>query len=143
MNILFTTAAFIVALAILIVFHEYGHYLAACLCRVKVLRFSVGFGRPVWLRRLGRDRTEWAVAILPIGGYVKMLDEQEGPVDAEELPRAFNRQPVWKRFAIVSAGPIANFLLAIFLYWALFLHGAQEAKPIVGAPEAGSVAAAA
>jgi len=142
MSVLFSLAAFIVALAILIVIHEFGHYTVARLCGVKVLRFSVGFGNPIWLRRLGFDRTEWAIGALPIGGYVKMLDEHEGPVNAEELPRAFNRQHVWKRFAIVSAGPIANFLLAIVLYWLLFLQGVQEAKPIVEAPETGTVAAA-
>lgn len=142
MSILITLVAFIVALAILIVIHEYGHYVVARLCGVKVLRFSVGFGNPIWLRRLGSDRTEWAIGALPIGGYVKMLDENEGPVNAEELPRAFNRQNVWKRFAIVSAGPIANFLLAIVLYWLLFLQGVQEAKPIVDAPDVGTVASA-
>ncbi|MBI2958888.1 MAG: RIP metalloprotease RseP [Betaproteobacteria bacterium] len=142
MSFLSTTVAFIVALAILIVIHEYGHYLVARLCGVKVLRFSVGFGTPIWSRRMGADRTEWVIGALPIGGYVKKLDEGEAPVAAEELPRAFNRQSVWKRFAIVSAGPIANFLLAIVLYWALFLQGVQEAKPIVEAPEAGTVAAA-
>lgn len=143
MNALITVAAFLVALAVLIIIHEYGHYLVARLAGVKVLRFSVGFGRPLWLRRSGADATEWAVCAVPLGGYVKMLDEHEGPVAPEELHRAFNRQSVWRRIAIVSAGPLANFLLAVVLYWMLFLHGVPEAKPIVGAPEPGSIAAAA
>lgn len=143
MNALITVAAFVAALAVLIVIHEYGHYLVAKLAGVKVLRFSVGFGRPLWLRRGGADATEWAVCVVPLGGYVKMLDEHEGPVAPEELHRAFNRQSVWRRFAIVIAGPLANFVLAVVLYWMLFLHGVPEAKPIVGAPEPGSIAAAA
>ncbi len=143
MNALITVAAFVAALAVLIIIHEYGHYLVARLAGVKVLRFSVGFGRPLWLRRSGADATEWAVCVVPLGGYVKMLDEHEGPVAPEELHRAFNRQSVWRRFAIVSAGPLANFALAVALYWMLFLHGVPEAKPIVGAPEPGSIAAAA
>jgi len=138
-----TLAAFIVALGALIVVHEFGHYLVARLCGVKVLRFSVGFGRALWTRRLGRDRTEWVVAAVPLGGYVKMVDEREGPVPPADLPRAFNRQSVWRRIAIVSAGPVANFLLAIALYWLLFVVGVQEAKPVLGAPDAGTVAAAA
>jgi regulator of sigma E protease len=121
--------------------HELGHYFVAKWCGVKVLRFSVGFGRPLVARRFGPDRTEWIVAAVPLGGYVKMVDEREGPVAPEDLPRAFNRQTVWRRFAIVAAGPSANFLLAIALYWALFLTGVQEAKPIIAAPESGSPAA--
>ncbi|OGA18029.1 MAG: RIP metalloprotease RseP [Betaproteobacteria bacterium RIFCSPLOWO2_12_FULL_63_13] len=143
MNTLITVAAFIIALAILIVVHEYGHYLVARLAGVKVLRFSIGFGRPLWLRRLGVDGTEWALCLIPLGGYVKMLDEHEGPVAPAELHRAFNRKSVWRRFAVVSAGPLANFLLAVALYWMLFLNGVQEAKPVLGAPEPGSIAAAA
>lgn len=141
MNGLVTVPAFVVALVVLIIFHEYGHYLVAKLAGVKVLRFSIGFGRPLWRRSLGADGTEWAVCIFPLGGYVKMLDEGEAPVAPEELHRAFNRQSVWRRIAIVAAGPLANFLLAVLLYWMLFLHGVPEAKPIVGAPEAGSIAA--
>lgn len=143
MNALITIAAFLVALAVLIIIHEYGHYLIAKLAGVKVLRFSVGFGRRLWSRRAGADRTEWTVCAFPLGGYVKMLDEHEGPVAAGERHRAFNRQSVWRRFAIVSAGPAANFLLAVVLYWMLFLNGVQEAKPIVGAPDPDSIAAAA
>lgn len=143
MNFLHTLAAFVIALGLLIVVHEFGHYVVARLCGVKVLRFSVGFGRPLWMRRLGRDRTEWVIAALPLGGYVKMVDEREGAVAPADLPRAFNRQSVWRRIAIVAAGPVANFLLAIAVYWVLFVVGVQEAKPILAAPEAGTVAAAA
>lgn len=134
MSIVSTLIAFIVALGVLIVFHELGHYLVARWCGVKVLRFSVGFGTPVWKRRLGRDGTEWAIAAFPLGGYVKMLDEREAPVPAEELHRAFNRQSVGRRFAIVLAGPLANFLLAILLYWVLFVHGVPGMRPVLGEP---------
>lgn len=141
MNLLVAIVAFAVALGVLIVFHEYGHYLVARLCGVRVLRFSVGFGKPLWRLQRSPDRTEWAITALPFGGYVKMLDEHEGPVAPEELHRAFNRQSVWRRIAIVSAGPAANFVLAIVFYWALFVHGVQEARPMVAAPEAGTMAA--
>src|SRR3954468_6411296 len=134
MNILQTIIAFIVALGVLIVVHEYGHYLLARLCRVKVLRFSVGFGRPLAIWRRGADGTEWVVAAIPFGGYVKMLDEREGPVAPEELHRAFNRQNVWRRGAIVLAGPLFNFAFAILVYAGLFMYGMPEAKPIVGQP---------
>ncbi|HYT85067.1 MAG TPA: RIP metalloprotease RseP [Burkholderiales bacterium] len=142
MNLAIAITAFVVALGVLIVIHEYGHYLVARLCGVKVLRFSVGFGRPLWKVRRGRDQTEWVIAALPLGGYVKMLDEHEGPVAPEELHRAFNRQSVWRRIAVVVAGPAANFLLAIAFYWALFVGGVQEAKPVLAAPEPGTVAEA-
>ena len=143
MNILYTLAAFVVALGLLIIVHELGHYAVARLCGVKVLRFSVGFGRPLWLRRFGRDATEWVVATVPLGGYVKMADEREGPVAPADLPRAFNRQSVWRRIAIVAAGPVANFLLAILLYWVLFVSGVKDAKPILAAPEPDTPAAVA
>jgi regulator of sigma E protease len=141
MNLIQTVIAFIVALGVLIVVHEYGHYIVARLCRVKVLRFSVGFGRPLATWRLGPDRTEWSIAAIPFGGYVKMLDEREGEVPAAELHRAFNRQSVWKRFAIVVAGPLFNFAFAILVYAGLFMYGLPEARPILGEPAAGSVAA--
>jgi regulator of sigma E protease len=133
--------SFIVALGVLIVVHELGHYLVARWCGVKVLRFSVGFGRALVTRRLGPDRTEWVIAAVPLGGYVKMVDEREGEVAPEDLPRAFNRQSVGRRFAIVIAGPLANFLLAIAVYWGLFMSGVQEAKPIIAAPESTTLAA--
>lgn len=142
MNLLIALAAFAVALGVLIVVHEYGHYLVARICGVKVLRFSIGFGKPLWKVRTGPDRTEWAIGALPIGGYVKMLDEREGPVAPQEIHRAFNRQSVWRRIVIVGAGPTANFLLAIAFYWALLVYGVPEAKPVVAAPEAGTPAAA-
>jgi regulator of sigma E protease len=143
MNLLQTIAAFVVALGALVIVHEYGHYIVARLCGVKVLRFSIGFGLPLWKKRLGRDQTEWVVAVVPLGGYVKMLDEREGEVAPQELGRAFNRQGVWQRFAIVIAGPLANFLFAILLYWLLFTHGVQEARPVVAMPQPDSPAASA
>lgn len=143
MNILSTLAAFVVALGSLIIFHELGHYVVARLCGVKVLRFSVGFGAPIWKRTIGRDATEWAISAIPFGGYVKMLDEREAPVAPAELHRAFNRQNVWRRVAIVIAGPLANFILAILLYWVLFVHGIPGIRPVVGVPPANSAAAVA
>ena len=143
MGLIQTIIAFIVALGVLIVVHEYGHYLVARLCDVKVLRFSVGVGRPLALWRRGPDRTEWVIAAVPFGGYVKMLDEREGPVAPEDLARAFNRQSVGRRFAIVLAGPVFNFLFAILVYAGLFMYGLPEARPVLGEPPAGSVAASA
>src|SRR5215213_6446050 len=141
MSLLHTVVAFVVALGVLIVVHEYGHYLVARLCGVKVLRFSVGFGRALLTKRFAPGGTEWIVAALPFGGYVKMVDEREGAVAPEDVPYAFNRKSVWRRFAIVAAGPIANFLLAIALYWGLFIAGVPDAKPIVAAPAPGTIAA--
>lgn len=132
MSLLFSILAFVVALGVLITFHEFGHYLVARWSGVKVLRFSIGFGQPLFKKCLGKDQTEWVIAALPLGGYVKMLDEREGEVLPQELGRAFNRQPVAKRFAIVAAGPIANFLLAILLYWLLFMSGISGIKPVLG-----------
>jgi len=141
MSFVHTLAAFVVALGVLIVVHEYGHYLVARLCDIKVLRFSVGFGRPIARWRSGRDRTEWVIAAVPFGGYVKMLDEREGPVVPEELARAFNRQSVWKRFVVVIAGPLFNFAFAIAVYAGLFMYGLPEARPVVAEPLAGTPAA--
>lgn len=136
-----TIIAFIVALSVLVVVHEFGHYWVARRCGVKVLRFSVGFGKPLWSKTLGRDGTEWVIAAIPLGGYVKMLDEREGDVPVHELQRAFNRKSVWQRFAIVLAGPVANFLAAVLLYWALFVHGIPGLIPMVAEPPPASTAA--
>ncbi|HQR51596.1 MAG TPA: RIP metalloprotease RseP [Methylophilaceae bacterium] len=136
-----TLLAFLVTLGVLIIVHEYGHYLAARRCGVKVLQFSIGFGRAIYSRHFGRDSTEFIVAAFPLGGYVKMLDEREAPVAEQELPRAFNRQPVWKRMAIVVAGPAANLLLAVLLYWVLFVSGMPGMRPLLGDVPAGSPAA--
>ena len=143
MKLLFTLAAFALALGLLIVFHELGHYWVARLCGVKILRFSVGFGKPLWKRRFVKDGTEWVLAAFPFGGYVKMVDESEGQVPPKDIPRAFNRQPVYRRFAIVLAGPLANFLLAVLLYWVLFIHGVPGIKPIIGRVPTATPAAAA
>ncbi|HWI99490.1 MAG TPA: RIP metalloprotease RseP [Burkholderiales bacterium] len=143
MSVLIAIAAFIVALGVLIVVHEYGHYLVARLCNVKVLRFSVGFGRPLALWRRGRDRTEWVIAAIPFGGYVKMLDEREGAVAPAEAHRAFNRQSVWRRLAIVIAGPMFNLAFAVLVYAGLFMYGLPEARPVLGEPPPDSAAAAA
>jgi regulator of sigma E protease len=137
-----TLLAFAVTIGILVVIHEYGHYAIARACGVKIVRFSVGFG-PVIAKRLGRNGTEWALSAIPLGGYVKMVDEREGDVAPADLPHAFNRKPVWQRMAIVVAGPMANLLLAILLYWILFISGTTVLKPYVAAPETGSPAAAA
>ena len=142
-NFFYYLAAFALVLGVLIVVHEFGHYIVARCVGVKVLRFSVGFGRALWSRRIGRDGTEWAIGAFPLGGYVKMLDEREGPVAPEELHRSFNRQRVWRRMAIVAAGPVANLILAVVLYWGLFWHGVEELKPVFGTPVAASPAASA
>ncbi len=138
---LFYLLAFAVVLGVLVVVHELGHYLAARYCDVKVLRFSVGFGKVLWQRKLGRDGTEWAVSAFPLGGYVKMLDEREGEVPPEELSRSFTRKTVGQRSLIVAAGPLANFVLAIVLYWIVFMLGSQELLPVLGTPPAGTPAA--
>ena len=142
-NFLYYLAAFTLVLGVLIIVHEYGHYIVARWVGVKVLRFSVGFGRALWSKQFGRDGTVWAIGIFPLGGYVKMLDEREGDVLPEELHRSFNRQSVWRRMAIVAAGPVANLFLALFIYWGLFWHGMDELKPILGTPVAASPAAVA
>ncbi len=132
---------FILALGILITFHEFGHYWVARKLGIKVLRFSVGFGKPLWSKRGGPDDTEYVLAAIPLGGYVKMLDERDcEDIPAHEVHRAFNRQTLWKRTAVVVAGPFANFILAIFAYWLIFVIGVTGMKPIVGAVEAESMA---
>lgn len=121
----------LVSLGVLVTFHEFGHYWVARRCGVRVLRFSVGFGKPLWTRR-GKDGTEYVVAAIPLGGYVKMLDEREGEVAAADVAHAFNRQPVWKRIAIVVAGPTANLLLCVALLWGMFVIGRPDYAAVVG-----------
>lgn len=130
---LLTIAAFLVAIGLLVVVHEYGHYWVARRCGVKVLRFSVGFGK-VLMRRTDRHGTEWAVSAIPLGGYVKMLDGREESLAPQDEAHAFDRQSVWRRIAIVSAGPAANLLLASLLYAGLFMGGIQEPAPDQGPP---------
>jgi len=121
----------LVALGLLITFHEFGHFWVARRLGVRVLRFSVGFGRPLW-KHIGKDGVEYTLAAIPLGGYVKMLDEREGQVEAIDLDQAFNRKPLWVRTAIVSAGPAFNLLLAVFAFWIMFMVGIPENRPIIG-----------
>ncbi len=137
-----TLLSFLFTLAVLIVVHEFGHYVVARACGVKILRFSIGFGR-ILASRHDRHGTEWALSAVPLGGYVKMLDEREGEVSPEELPLAFNRKGIWRRMAIVVAGPAANFLLAVLLYWGLYATGVPAMKPLLAQAPAGTPAAAA
>lgn len=140
-GILISVAAFAVALGVLVTVHEFGHFWVARRLGVKVLRFSVGFGSPLWKRQFGRDRTEFVLAAVPLGGYVRMLDEREGEVDPREADRAFNRQPVATRLAVVAAGPVFNFLLAVVVYWVMFMAGVPGVRPVVGNVTADSHAA--
>ena len=139
MDLLYTILITILTLGILVTFHEFGHFWVARRCGVRVLRFSVGFGKGLW-RWHGRDGTEYVIAAIPLGGYVKMLDEREGKVPDEELAGAFNRQSVWARIAIVMAGPLANFLLAIVAFWLLFTIGVTGLSPVIGDVQRGSLA---
>lgn len=139
-NFIWYALSFVLALGVLVAFHEYGHFWTARKLGIKVLKFSVGFGKPLW-QRTGADGTEYVVAAIPLGGYVKMLDEREGDVPEEEAHRAFNRQSVWTRIAVVAAGPIANFILAIAAYWLMFGIGISAMVPRIGVPDAGSLAA--
>ena len=142
-NAIVTILSFVVTVGVLVVIHELGHFAVARLCGVKILRFSVGFGRTLWSRTAGTDGTEWVIAAFPLGGYVKMLDTREGEVTREDRGRAFDRKPVASRIAIVLAGPAANFLAAFVLYWALFVAGLPGVKPVVGDPLPATPAAAA
>ena len=139
MDLLFTLLATVVALGLLVTIHEYGHFWVARRCGVKVLRFSIGFGPALysWHDRRG---TEYVIAGIPLGGYVKMLDEREGPVPEEELDQAFNRKDVKQRIAIVAAGPLANFLLAIVAFWIIAVLGVTTIAPVIGPVEPGSIA---
>jgi len=139
MEFLWNLVAFVIALGVLVSFHEYGHFWVARKLGVKVLTFSVGFGKPLF-ERTGKDGVRYVLAAIPLGGYVKMLDEREAPVKPDEVSMAFNRQSVWTRIAIVLAGPVANFLLAIALYWIVFISGQNVIIPVVGDIDETSIA---
>ena len=143
MEFLQSLLAFVVAIALLVTFHEFGHFWVARRCGVKILRFSVGFGRPLWRRRFGPDAAEFVIAALPIGGYVRMLDEREGEVAPQERPRAFNNKPLGYRALIVAAGPLFNFLFALAAYWIVFMVGVSGLRPLIGSVAADSPAAVA
>ncbi|MET0776219.1 MAG: RIP metalloprotease RseP, partial [Pseudomonas mandelii] len=140
MSALYMIVGTLVALGVLVTFHEFGHFWVARRCGVKVLRFSVGFGMPL-LRWHDKKGTEFVVAAIPLGGYVKMLDEREGEVPADQVDQSFNRKSVRQRIAIVAAGPIANFLLAMAFFWVLAMLGSEQVRPVIGAVESGSIAA--
>ncbi len=132
LNITYSVLAFIVAIGVLVTIHEFGHFWVARKLGVKVLRFSIGFGKPLWMRKAGPDQIEYVIAAIPLGGYVKMLDEREGEVDPRDLERSFNRKSVWRRIAIVAAGPAFNFLFAIVAYYLIFMAGVNGIKPVIG-----------
>ncbi|WP_371369203.1 RIP metalloprotease RseP [Pseudomonas sp. QL9] len=140
MSALYMVVGLVIALGVLVTFHEFGHFWVARRCGVRVLRFSVGFGTPL-VRWHDRHGTEFVVAAIPLGGYVKMLDEREAEVPVDQLDYAFNRKSVFQRIAIVSAGPIANFLLAILFFWVLAMLGSQQVRPVIGSVVASSPAA--
>jgi regulator of sigma E protease len=127
-----SVVAFIVAISVLVAVHEFGHFWVARKLGFKVLRFSIGFGRPLWKRSAGPDATEYMIAVIPLGGYVKLLDEREGPVRPEELSRSFTRRPVWQRLLVLAAGPAFNFLFAVAAYWLLFMWGVPHTQPVIG-----------
>jgi regulator of sigma E protease len=141
MDFIHTLFFFVVAIGVLIAFHEFGHFWVARKAGVKVLRFSIGFGSVLWRYQKSPDTTEYVVCAVPLGGYVKMADEREGPVAAEDLPFAFNRQSLSKRTAIVSAGPLFNLLLAVILLWFTFVYGETGMRPIIGPVAQGTFAA--
>ncbi|MFG6205341.1 sigma E protease regulator RseP [Pseudomonas retamae] len=140
MSALYMIAGTLIALGVLVTFHEFGHFWVARRCGVKVLRFSVGFGMPL-LRWHDKQGTEFVIAAIPLGGYVKMLDEREGEVPVDQLDQSFNRKTVRQRIAIVAAGPVANFLLALVFFWVLAMLGSEQVRPVIGAVESGSIAA--
>lgn len=143
MSAFFTSVlAFIVAIGILVAVHEYGHFWVARRLGIRVLRFSIGFGKPIW-RRMGRDDVEYVISALPLGGYVKLLDEREGPVPADQVAQAFNRQSPWRRIAVLVAGPLFNFLFAIVAYWGMFAVGVPAVRAVLGDPLPESAAAVA
>jgi regulator of sigma E protease len=140
MTILTYVLAFLVAIGVLVTVHEFGHFWMARRLGIRVVRFSVGFGRPLWRRRAA-DGTEYALSAIPLGGYVKLLDEREGPVPTEHLSQAYNRQPVWRRVLVLLAGPGANFLFAVCAYWLLFVVGVPALRPVIGEVTADSIVA--
>ena len=140
MDVLYSVIAFVVAIGVLVTVHEFGHFWVARRLGVKVLTFSVGFGRTLWSRRRGEDGVEYVVAMIPLGGYVKMLDESEGEVAEHERHRAFNRQPLSTRVAVIVAGPAFNFLFAILAYWCMYMVGVEGLRPTVAEVVPGSVA---
>lgn len=142
-SLLTSVITFLIAIAILVTVHEFGHFWVARRCGIKVLRFSVGFGRPLLRWQRPGDETEYVVAAIPLGGYVKMLDEREGDVPAEDAPRAFNRQSLRARAAVVVAGPAFNFVFAILVFWLVLMIGELGQRPLVGSVEQGAPAAAA
>ncbi len=133
--------AFIVAISVLVAVHEFGHYIVGRWCGMKVLRYSIGFGKPLWTRIAGADKTEYCLSAIPLGGYVKFLDERDGPVAPEDYGRAFNHKPVSSRILVLLAGPLFNFLFAIVAYWFLFINGVPTMKPAVGEVAANTYAA--
>jgi len=141
LGFIFTVVSFLIAIGILVAIHEFGHFWVARKLGVKVLRFSVGMGKPLWKKKFGKDDTEFVLAVFPIGGYVSMLNEQEGEVDESEKHRAFNRQPIWKRSLIVLAGPAFNFIFAFVAYWFIAVWGVTGPNAVIGQIEAGSIAA--
>ena len=147
LSLLQTVAAFLLTIGVLVTFHEFGHFIAGRLLGVKVLRFSIGFGKPLFIRRFGRDRTEFVIAAIPLGGFVRFLDEREAAegevISVADSDRSFNRQNVWKRVLIVASGPFANLLLAVLLYAGLYVNGVDGLRPVLASPPTASAAAAA
>jgi regulator of sigma E protease len=143
MSFIISLLAFIVAIGVLVTVHEFGHFIVARWLGIRVLRFSIGFGKPLFMWKRRGDPTEYVIAALPLGGYVKMLDEREDEIAAADQPYAFNRQPLRKRFAVVIAGPLFNLLFAVLAYWVIFMIGVPGVKPVVGDIRSGSIAAAA
>ena len=140
LDFVWSIGGFLVAIGVLVAFHEFGHYWMARRCGVKVLRYSLGFGKPLYTHT-AKDGMEWVVSALPLGGYVKMLDEREGEVAPHERHLAFNTQNLTKRSLIVAAGPVFNFMLAILFYWLVFVLGVEGIKPVLAEPPAVSAAA--
>src|SRR3990167_8149951 len=140
MSILIAILGAVLAIFSVIILHELGHFFVAKICGIKILRFSIGFGKSIW-KRVGKDGTEYVLAILPLGGYVKMLGEGEEIAPSEDAHRAFNQKPLFSRMAVVSAGPLMNFLIAVIAYWGVFMMGVTHTKPVIGQVIPHSIAA--